>query len=280
MSRPPYMNQPIAPNQQPPDRWHEAFQEGRDLAHLFPSRPTACWMVSAGHDMRPLVYFSDPFRAQVADQNGMSRRALSRPDLFLFTSLSMPGGTDGLHDLLPGQIAYQDHGTRITVASITPLHIRRERIQYRVDPSRVHFAKDPLNVHSFDAALLRMQVDCLHTGYREQALVLYLAMENLNAFDAYLSQGPFDVRYLVATREGVGMGGCGESVLRYLYAEERILAGRERGFEPQFVVTWDDCTDREFRSGAGRIYPDLRLAAPYIKERGLPFAHQMYRLWA
>jgi hypothetical protein len=210
----------------------------------------------------------------------MLRCGLTRPDLFLFTSLAMPGGSDGVHDLLPGQVVYQDHGSRITVETATPLRIDRNRIHYRVDPSRVHFAKDPLTEHAFDAALLRMQVTCLHSGYQEQAHVLYLAMENLNAFDTYLSLGAFDVRYLVATREGVGMGGCGRSILEYLYGQGRILAARERGFEPRFVVTWDDCTDEVFRSGAGRIYPDLRLAAPYIKERGLPFEHQMYQLWA
>jgi hypothetical protein len=209
----------------------------------------------------------------------MLRRGLNRPDLFLFTSLAMPGGSDGVHDLRSGQVIYQDHGTRITLETATPLHIDRNRIQFRVDPSRVHFAQDPLTEHAFDAALLRMQVTCLHSSYQEQASVLYLAMENLNAFDTYLSRGPFDVRYLVATREGVGMGGCGRSILEYLYGQGRIVAARERGFEPRFVVTWDDCTDRVFRSGAGRIYPGLRLAAPYIKERGLPFEHQMYQLW-
>lgn len=259
--------------------WALAFQEAEALAGRFSERPMACWTVSAGHDMRPLVFFSDPMRRELAEATGLPSLDLPRPNLFLHTSLAMDRSTDGLHDLRPGQMVYEDRGTRITVEGYEPLHLDRERIHYQVDPRRVHFASDPLAHHDHDAALLQLHLTCLRTGYEETAQVLYLAMENLNAFDAYLSYGGLDVRYLVATREGTAMGGCGKSILDYLYEERRILGAREEGFEPQFVVTWSDGTDERFQDSARSFYPGLRRIAPYIKERGLQIEHQIYQLW-
>jgi hypothetical protein len=259
--------------------WALAFREAGGLAARFGERPTVCWTVSAGHDMRPLVFFSEPMRRELAEVTGLPPQELPRPDLFLHTSLAMDLGKDGLHDLRVGQVVHEDRGTRITVVGCEPLHLDRERIHYAVDSSRVRYSSDPLARHEYDAALLQLRLTCLQTGYEEIAQVLYLAMENLNAFDAYLSHGGLDVRYLVATREGLAMGGCGRSILDYLYGERRILGAREEGFEPQYVVTWSGGTDERFRTSARTLYPGLRRIAPYIKERGLQIEHQIYRLW-
>lgn len=260
-------------------RWTEAFREADLLEHWFPPRPKICWSVSAGHDMRPLVFLSDPMKRQLAEQSGLPSGELPKPDLHIFTSLATPGGSDGLHDLRPGRVVYQDHSTRVEVESYLPLHLDRERLDYRIERSFARFAEDPLDQHDHDAALLRLRLTCLQSGYGESVPVLYLAMENLNTFDTYLSRGPFDVQYLVATREGLGFGGCGRSILEHLYQDGRVLAGREHGFEPRYVVTWSDYTDGVFRSSATPIYPGLRRIAPYIKERGLPFDHQIYQPW-
>ena len=260
-------------------RWALAFQEAEGLAVRFGERPTVCWTVSAGHDMRPLVFFSDPMRRELAEAADIPPKDLPRPDLFLHTSLAMDESRDGLHDLRPGQVVHEDRRTRVTVLAAEPLHLDRERIHYRVDPARVQLAHDPLARHGHDAALLQLHLACLQTGYEESVQVLYLAMENLNAFDAYLSHGGLDVRYLVATREGLAMGGCGKSILDYLYGERRILGAREEGFEPQYVVTWSGGTDERFRDRARSLYPDLRRIAPYIRERGSRIDHQIYQLW-
>ena len=143
------------------DPWYSAFKEGRELARRFPARPTACWTVSAGHDMRPLVYFSDPYLAQVVLNAGITLNELPKPELFVHTSLGIGGG---LHDLYPGLVTYQDNGTRIQVDGYWPLHLDRDRIAYEINPRWVYFAEDPLINHDHDAAMLTMKVDCLHTG--------------------------------------------------------------------------------------------------------------------
>lgn len=88
-----------------------------------------------------------------------------------------------------------------------------------------------------------------------------------------------DLKYVCATREGLGMGGCGKSVLQHIYKEGRIETARRIGVEPQYVFTWCDYTDEMFRKAASRYFPRLRRIAPYIPEDEGEMDHWIYRLW-
>ena len=90
-----------------------------------------------------------------------------------------------------------------------------------------------------------------------------------HAWDAMFGSGwRVDLQYVCATREGVGMGGCGKSVLQHFYEEGRIQPARRIGAEPQYVITWCDYTDEMFRTAARRHYPRLRRIASYIPRMG------------
>ena len=110
--------------------------------------------------------------------------------------------------------------------------------------------------------------------------ILYLRYENNHSWDALFGSGwRVDLKYVCATREGLGMGGCGKSVLQHIYKEDRIVTARRIGVEPQFVITWCDYTDEMFRTAASRYYPHLRRIAPYIPEDEGETEHWVYRLW-
>ena len=254
----------------------DAFVEGGILRDNLPKRPRVCWSVSAGHDMRPLVFFSDPMRRATIRSVGLTPEEFPRPDLFLFTCID--GGGQGLHDLELGQIVYEDESTRIVIDERHPLRIDRNRVPYSIDRSRVYFGEDPLKDHDHDAALLRVRLTCLQTGYEEQVLVLYLAMENLLAWDSLMCRADVELDTLVATREGLGLGGCGRSILEHLYQDGRIQSATTPRSTPRYVVTWGDYTDQMFCQHASRFYPNLRKGAPYIPERGSSTPHQIYIL--
>lgn len=254
----------------------DAFLDGQILRDTLPLRPRVCWSVSAGHDTRPMVFFSEPMREATIRHAGMSPVDLPRPDLFLYTCLD-PGG-QGLHDMRQGMVLFEDRSTRATIEARHPLLIDRSRVRYAIDRSRVHFGEDPLVRHDHDAALFRIRLTCLRTWHEETVDLLYLAMENLQAWDALISRADIRLDTLVATREGLGFGGCGRSILEHLYQDGRIRDALSPFHVPRFVVTWSDCTDELFRRSAPRHHSGLRKVAPYIHERGVPIAHQLYQL--
>jgi len=232
-------------------------------------RPKVCWYVSGGRDFRPLVFWSDVYREQ-----RLAHLALPRPEMFVYTCLSPDGG--GLHGLKVGDVLFQDGRTFITLLSIQPLRIDRKRVGVVNNPKYVQMVDDPLRAHDYDAALMQVEVRSLTMGACERFPLLYLAMENLNAFDVLMSKGYFSVESLVATREGLGMGGCRKSIIRHLYTENRI---QDTSFNPQYVVTWSDSTDELFRKSARPYYPELCRVAPYIPESLGGFPHHLYRLY-
>ena len=237
-------------------------------AHLPRHQPKVCWYASAGHDFRPLVFFSEAYRKQ-----HLGHLRIRRPELFIYTCLSGDGA--GLKQLATGLTLFEDGRSRITLVQKTPLRIDRSRLSYRIDPDYIYSPEDPLQELDHDAALLEVKVESLTKGTAETFAVLYLAMENINCFEELLSTGLFNVQYLCTTREGVGMGGCKKSVLEHIYAEGRLSP---KNFDPPFVITWEDYTDELFRTCARRFHPGLRRVAAYIPERSGALDHHLYQL--
>lgn len=230
-------------------------------------RPKTFWYVSAGRDFRPLVFLSDAYR-----QHRLAGLSIKRPELFVYTCL----GADGLHGLKAGMTVYKDNRTEITILSLQPLQIDRGKVTYLINPDFVHFADDPLLKHDHDAALMELEVKSLTLGTTDRFSLLYLAMENINCFEKVMANGWFDVQFLCTTREGLGFGGCGKSILSHVYEEGRNLTHR---FHPRFVITWSDYTDQLFRNCAKRYYPELRRLAPYIPENLGARDHHLYECW-
>jgi len=236
---------------------------------MLPKKPSCCWYVSAGRDFRPLVFFSDLYRSA-----NLANVPLFSPDFFLYTSLGMKIGEEDLYSLSPGEVVFNDNRTRIVVESINNLLIDRKLIDYKVDHAHIDFAIDPLPLKGYDAAWMLVRVeDPRHMGSQIWP-VLYLAMENINAFEELVTKETLRVRALCATREGLGLGGCRRGIFEHVYDQRRLGQG---GFDPEFVITWEDYTDALFRHAASACGKQVERLARYIPEyRGGP-EHHLYR---
>jgi len=244
--------------------------------HLAPAVvERAAKVLKAVHAENPSINVDKALERIVGNTLSAHRLAdisLERPDLFVYSCL----GADGLHSLKAGMTVFKDKRTQITILSLQPLRIDRNKIAYRIDPAFVHFAEDPLKEHDYDAVLLEVEVCSVTLGTSDRFPVLYMAMENINCFDEVMSKGWFSVDYLCATREGLAMGACGKSILSHVYTEGRNLTHR---FHPRFVITWGDYTDSLFRNGAKRYYPELRKVAHYIPENLGAHDHHLYECY-
>jgi len=229
--------------------------------------PKVCWYVSAGNDFRPLVFLSDAYR-----ENRLKEHPIPRPDLFIYSCL----GNDGLHSLKAGMTVFQDKRTSIKILSLQPLRLDRGKVTYLINPDFVRGVNDPLLDSNYDAALMQVEVNSLTLGTSDRFPVLYLAMENINCFEELMSKGFFDVQFLSATREGLGFGGCGKSILRHVYTERRNLTAN---FHPRFVITWSDHTDALFCKISEQCYPEMRRVADYIPENHGAHDHNFYELF-
>jgi len=111
------------------------------------------------------------------------------------------------------------------------------------------------------------------------ANVLYLEWENNHVWDVLFHAGRyFTLDYLCATREGLGFGGCGKSVLKHIYEEDRIRDAHRHGVSPEYVITCEDYTDELFRREAARHYAEVTRVSPYIAERYCETPHWLNRL--
>ena len=237
--------------------------------------PRVFWYASAGHDFRPLVYVHPAFQKALAQRQQYSSFSVPVPDLFVYSCL-MPKGVK----FTQGEILYQDNKTRIRCVLVQELYLNRRRVRYRIDRKKAHFGRDPRRSNRAEAQLLLVQVKSVIGMGEALYPVLYFEMENCNCFDEILTKSAFDVQYLCFTREGLAMGGCGKSVATHIFQEGRIDWARDRGFNPQYVVTWGGSSERILLAEAPRWYPQLHRRAKYIGERGNFWAsHHLYQLY-
>ena len=256
--------------------WLSVFAEPE---HLPPdvcglNRPLVLWYASAGNDFRPLVYTTSAYQARLEEQIGEPLN-LPEPNLFVYTCLDE--NYEPWHD---DEVRYEDYGTRVTCRSSTPVFLDRQLVPWANDRRYAPFGSDPRLHGQPDGHILDVEILSLRGIGTFRRNILYLRYENNHSWDALFGSGwRVDLKYVCATREGLGMGGCGKSVLQHIYEEGRIETARRMGVEPKYVITWCDYTDKMFRTAARRYYPQLQRIAPYIPEDEPGTAHWLYRLW-
>lgn len=257
--------------------WLDIFAEPKaadfppDLRRL--NRPLVLWYASAGRDFRPLVYTAPTYQERLSARIGEELQ-LPEPELFVYTCLETE------YEPWPEGTVYEDYGVRVKCRRATKVRLNRKLVPWENDRGYASFGKDPKLDGQPDGYILNMKVMSLRSMGTFHRNILYLRYENNHSWDALFGSGwGVDLKYVCATREGLGMGGCRMSVLQYIYKEGRIEAARRIGVEPQYVITWCDYTDKMFRKAAIRYYPNLRRIAPYIPEDGDETKHWFYRLW-
>ena len=258
--------------------WLDIFAEPEpddlppDLRRL--NRPLVLWYASAGRDFRPLVYTTPSYQARLSARIGEPLQ-LPEPNLFVYTCLDEK--YEPWHE---DEVLHEDYGTLVKCRSATPVRLDRQLVPWAKVRGSARFGSDPRPHGEADGHILDVEVLSLRGMGTFRRNILYLRYENNHSWDALFGSGwRVDLKYVCATREGLGMGGCGKSVLQHIYKEGRIVTARRIGVEPQFVITWCDYTDEMFRTAASRYYPHLRRIAPYIPEDEGETEHWVYRLW-
>ena len=258
--------------------WLDIFAEPQvddlppDLRGL--NRPLVLWYASAGDDFRPLVFTAPAYQARLAERIGEPLQ-LPAPDLFVYTCLDEK--YEPWHE---DEVRYEDYGTRVKCRSATPFFLDRQVVPWAIDRRYAPFGSDPRLHGQPDGYILDVEILSLRGMGTFRRHILYLRYENNHSWDVLFGSGwRVKLKYVCATREGLGCGGCGKSVLEHIYKEGRIETVQGTSAEPQYVITWCDFTDEMFRKAASRYYPQLRRIAPYIPEDGDETDHWIYRLW-
>ena len=238
------------------------------------NRPLVLWYASAGDDFRPLVYTTPTYQTRLSERIGEPLQ-LPEPNLFVYTCLDEE--YEPWHE---DEVRYEDYGTRVTCRSTTPVCLDRQLVPWANDRRYAPFGSDPRLHGQPDGHILDVEILSLRGMGTFRRKILYLRYENNHSWDVLFGSGwRVNLKYVCTTREGLGMGGCGKSVLQHIYEEGRIETARRMGVEPQYVITWCDYTDKIFRRAASRYYPRLRRIAPYIPEDEGETNHWIYRLW-
>ena len=200
---------------------------------------------------------------------------LPEPDLFVYTCLD-----DEYEPWHEDEVLHEDYGTLVKCRSATEVRLDRQLVPWAKVRGSARFGSDPSLHGGPDGHILDVEVLSLRGMGNFRRTILYLRYENNHSWDALFGSGwHVELKYVCATREGLGMGGCAKSVLDHIYKEGRIEAARRIGVDPQYVITWCDYTDEMFRRAASRYYPKLRRIAPYIPEDECETDHWIYRMW-
>ena len=258
--------------------WIDVFAEpeGEDLPPELCQldRPLVLWYASAGNDFRPLIYTSPVYQTRLSERIGEPLQ-LPEPNLFVYTCLDEE--YEPWHE---DEVRYEDYGTRVTCRSATPVCLDRQLVPWANDRRYALLGSDPRLHGQSDGYILDVEILSLRGMDTFRRKILYLRYENNHIWNVLFGSGwRVNLKYVCATREGLGMGGCGKSVLQHIYEEGRIETAQRMGVEPQYVITWCDYTDEMFRTAASQYYPRLRRIAPYIPDDEDVTNHWIYRLW-
>lgn len=232
-----------------------------------PLKPQTYWYVSAGTDFRGPVYLSD---YNIDRQMKNHKRKLKKPDLYLFNCLG--GEVKKLEEELKKSkddlILFEDDFTIIKAIQYIPTKIDRDRINYHISSECIerNHVQDPLRYQENDAFLLTIKIKSLSDNFEEEAKIIYLQMENINCFEEVILQNSFIIQYLCATREGMAWGNCKQSIITKIYNSENHY--ENRGFDPDYVITFDDFTNLDFLNRMAANGRKLKELAP------LPFENK------
>ena len=211
------------------------FQQPHGLVH---EKPSILWYASGEWDWFPLVGFSVGFRSKLSPEI----RALSKPDLFIYTCLGFDVPERIADTFLCSGVLFEDEKTLIKCMKPRRLRIDRARYGYSICADFVEtFGKDldPLNVLAFDAISAQVRLIDKQSGYQEDLDLLYIFGENINFFNSVVRKGRVEVAHLCAIREGCGFGGGRRSIIEHVYQ----LNPQDAVFlKPETIVAFRDFT--------------------------------------
>ena len=209
------------------------------------------WYASAGQDCRPFTYLHPQFH---------QKRGVQLPNvkLLVYTCLPYDRRTYG-----PSGVRWRDKNTEISCVRRERLFLDRSIINYKIDRRFARFGEDPMGPEATYAEYLIQSTE----GEPRYYNVLFLHMENNNFFSQVLKRGFFDLKILCAIREGLGMGGCGKSVLTTLYHDGEVKHLIKKGIDPKFVINWDTGINNQFCQDSRRFYQTREVIDNYIVEQ-------------
>lgn len=221
------------------------------------------WHVSAGLDFAPITTWAAGYLP------GWKKKLnITSPSLHLFTDLCNDQHEEPLWDILQQEdpskrVLWQNWNVRMTVQ-------RYQLVRYGdtmpFDPQRHH--ADFVRGKTFasvgaDGFYADVLIEDIQDGYQETTRLLYLFSENINTFHHFIANRWLTVRYLAASCEGLGMGGCKRSIFDHLkeqqYYEDNCCFAVEWFIVPDF---WDQRSEEHSYEYTGfKNYVSLGAAA-------------------
>ena len=199
-----------------------------------PEKPLVFWYVSAGKDFRGPVFLTQQHINKLSKYNG---KDFSKPDLFVYNCLGPEVGE--LKRLIENdQVLWEDQSTSVKATHYQELRLNGE-FNLEVDPGYIEVNKNQIPEGLERAFYVELEIK--GEGYSEAQKVLYFEHENIDFFQKVILTDNFDVKYLCATREGCGMGGCLKSIIEFIYKDNPHVI--LEGFKPKFVIPFNDFTE-------------------------------------
>lgn len=202
-----------------------------------PEKPKVLWYPSAGEDFRPNVFLTEYHIEFERTHHG---RHFLKPDLFVFSCLG-PEVNAVKSKILDTGVLFEDPNTRITCNNIQETGLNRTLLDLEVSPDYIDLETVDIPETGEEVFYFEIEISSDHCNYREKQKILYIDHENIDTFEKIMLNF-FDVLYLLATREGCGMGGCRKSIIEHIYNDAFPQFHFDRGFHPEFLFLFNDFT--------------------------------------
>ena len=208
------------------------------------SDSTVLFSVSAGVDFRSAVFLTDHHISHLKKYNQIDYK---KPDLFVFSGLGNEGHemrkklSEG--DILP--VVLRDDGiTKISGVRYQDLNVKSGVELNDINPKYVDIdhvkSCVPTGAQAFIFDLLIEGLG--EDAYYDKHTILYFEHENIDVFNKIIMKAEMKTDYLCALREGMASGGCGKSIIQWIYEDNRHNDKFQEEFNPKNLFLFEDFT--------------------------------------
>lgn len=208
------------------DKTNRSLINDNEMYSEIKKHKCVCWYPSAGSDLRPLLYLSEPFYKKHEE---LANEATTFPDLFILTDYYMKDYMDYSFTVFPyicsfdklhnrtlnnGDIIFQDNRTTLTVNNIKEIVVNNVAAKMDLISQRI----SPVYGQGY---YMTIKIDSHGTPTKKlgtwETDVIYLYSENTAFAKEILIRNKIDIDYIVRVRYGGAFGGSRKTFGSWLF---------------------------------------------------------------